>query len=243
MSMRNPRKDDSKEDPMRWLLTYADMITLLMLFFIILYALSSIDKEKYKEITQQIQSVMAGGNFTILVNSKPTGGWGLLDGVQPSAAKISPKKAGSGNSFLQAQIATTLQNPTMAGKTKMTTTEKGITVSVGSDFFFGTSSDRLSEDALPVVRGLAQVLSEIPNKISIEGYTDDSAVDRTQWDSNWDLSAARALVLLKALEQYGVPDSRLSVTAYGSTRSTMSNDTAEGRAYNRRVDVVIEYGP
>jgi chemotaxis protein MotB len=92
---------------------------------------------------------------------------------------------------------------------------------------------------MPVLQEVSEFLGQIPNSIVVEGHTDNIPPDKTKWTSNWQLSSERSLAVLQTLEDYGVPAERLSGAAYGSTRPKQSNDTAEGRAWNRRVDIVV----
>jgi chemotaxis protein MotB len=243
MARRKKRVEWPHENLERWLLTYADMITLLMLFFIVLYAMSNVDTEKYKELSQALSSVFQGGNFTILFDQSASGTPGIMEGVQPGK-QVESKKTGKvlgtgGTSSLMTQATSTLQNLIKSGRVKVIPTERGLAISLVSDFHFGVSSAELTPESIPVLQQVSDFLTQLPNAVVVEGHTDSAPVDTTKWSSNWELSAKRALAVLTALEAYGVPDSRLSLAAYGDTRPLMSNDTPEGRAYNRRVDLLI----
>jgi chemotaxis protein MotB len=237
-----PRAEEPKPDLMRWLLTYADMITLLMLFFIILYSLSSLNQAKYTEMAQAFNSVFNGGNFTIF-DTRSAGGAGVLQGVS-AGQKQQSKQTGrlegrGGQSVLRTQAVSSLQNLVKAGKVKVIPTENGFAISLVSDLFFGVASAALGSEAMPVLQEVSEFLGQIPNSIVVEGHTDSIPPDKTKWTSNWQLSSERSLAVLQTLEDYGIPSERLSGAAYGSTRPVSSNDTAEGRSYNRRVDIVV----
>ncbi len=243
MARRKKRQEWHHENLDRWLLTYADMITLLMLFFIIMYAMSNVDTEKYKELSQALSSVFNGGNFTILLDQTTTGSAGVMSGVKPGQP-VETKKPGKalgkgGSSALRTNATSSLQNLIKSGRVKIIPTETGLAISLVSDFHFGIASADLSPEAMPVLSEVAGFLTQIPNSIVVEGHTDNAAVDTSKWSSNWQLSADRALAVLQGLEAYGVPGKRLSLAAYGDTRPVRPNDTPEGRAYNRRVDIVI----
>jgi chemotaxis protein MotB len=218
------------------------MITLLMLFFIILYSMSTINTEKFKEMSEALQSIFSGGNFTIFAEQTTTG-QGLLEGVR-SGEQVKSSRGGrqqgtGGKSTLSLRATSALQNLIKAGRVKLIPTENGLAISLVSDYQFGSGSADLTPDALPVLQQVSDFLTRLDNSIVIEGYTDDTPVEETKWQSNWQLSAARALTVLTTLEAYGVPPERLSLSAFGSTRPVRSNDTPEGRAYNRRVDIVL----
>jgi chemotaxis protein MotB len=243
MARKIRKPAEGKQDLMRWLLTYADMITLLMLYFIILFTMSSIDAAQYKQISSELQNVFTSGNWTIFADQGSSVGQGLLEGVtagQRVQGRPGGRTAGTGGqSALQVQALSSLQDLVKGGKVKVIPTERGFAVSLVSDFQFASSSADLGSDAYPVLQEVADFLGQLPNSIVVEGHTDSTAVDSRKWSSNWQLSAARALAVLQTLADYGIQDARLSAAAYGDTRPVQSNDTAEGRAYNRRVDIVI----
>jgi chemotaxis protein MotB len=231
-----------KENSERWLLTYADMITLLMVFFIILYSMSSPSEAKMAETSTAFASAFNGGPFIIFA-SQAAGGAGVLTGLSPGQQVKSNrggKNAGAGgSSMLRSQAVSTLQNLIKSGKVRVIPTENGFAVSLIGDLFFGSASATINPDAMPLLQEVADFLGAIPNSIIVEGYTDNIPPDSGRWPSNWDLSSARSSAVLQTLQDYGIPSERISGSYYGDTRPVQSNDTAEGRAYNRRVDIVI----
>jgi chemotaxis protein MotB len=244
MARKQRKPAEPKENLDRWLLTYADMITLLMLFFIILYSLSSVNQAKFSEMQQAFANVFNGGDFTIF-DTRSAGGAGVLQGVSAGQKITSKQTTGGkntgsgGQSTLRTQALSSLQNLVKAGKVKVIPTENGFAISLISDLYFGSASAALGADAMPVLQEVSDFLGQIPNSIVIEGYTDNIPPDLKKWSSNWELSSERSLAVLHTLEDYGIPSERLSGAAYGSTRPVQSNDTPEGRAYNRRVDIVV----
>lgn len=242
MARKIRKVPEHHEDLMRWLLTYADMITLLMLFFIILYAMSNIDTGKYEQLAQALASVFNGGEFTIF-DQPTTGGAGVLPGVtsgQKVEARGGGKRQGTGGqSTLRTQALSALQNLVKSGKVRVIPTDRGFAVSLTSDLYFASGSADLGADSMPILQEVSDFLAKIPNSVIVEGHTDNEPPDPKKWASNWQLSGERALSVLQALEDYGVAPDRLSASAYGDTRPVQSNDTPEGRSYNRRVDIVI----
>ena len=237
------RAEEPKPDLMRWLLTYADMITLLMIFFIILYSIATVNPIKFQEMQAAFSSVFNGGNFTIF-DTRGAGGAGVLQGLTPGQRVESNrggKNAGTGGqSMIRNQALSSLQNLVKAGKVKVIPTENGFAISLVADLTFGSASAALKADAMPVLQQVADFLGQISNSVVIEGHTDNIPPDAVRWPGgNWQLAAERSVAVLQTLEDYGVPTERLSSSSYGSTRPVQSNDTEEGRAFNRRVDIVI----
>src|SRR5271157_975933 len=235
--------EEPKPDLMRWLLTYADMITLLMIFFIILYSLSAVNPARFQEMQEAFSSVFNAGNFTIF-DTRGGGGAGVLQGLSPGQ-KVQSNRGGrqagvGGQSILRNQALSSLQNLVKAGKVKVIPTENGFAISLVSDLFFASASAALNADAMPVLQQVSDFLGQIPNSVVVEGHTDNIPPDAVRWPGgNWQLAAERSVAVLQTLEDYGVPTERLSASSYGSTRPVQSNDTEEGRSFNRRVDIVI----
>jgi chemotaxis protein MotB len=237
------RAEEPKPDLMRWLLTYADMITLLMVFFIILYSLSAVNPQRFQEMQEAFSSVFNGGNFTIF-DTRGGGGAGLLQGLTPGQ-RVQSNRGGrnagtGGQSILRNQALSSLQTLVKAGKVKVIPTENGFAISLVSDLFFASASAALNADAMPVLQQVSDFLGQIPNSVVVEGHTDNIPPDAVRWPGgNWQLAAERSVAVLQTLEDYGVPTERLSSSSYGSTRPVQSNNTEEGRSFNRRVDIVI----
>ena len=247
MARRKPRKvEETKSDAaggMRWLLTYADMITLLMVFFIIIVSISSVNPAKFQQMEEAFTSVFTGGNFTIF-DTRAAGGAGPLEGLTPGQKVTSNRggrQAGTGGaSFLRTQAVSSLQNLVKAGKVKVIPTENGFAISLVTDLFFDSASAALKPDAMPALQEVSDFVGQIPNSVVIEGHTDNVPPDPLHWPGgNWQLAAERSVAVLQTLEDYGVVSQRLSASSYGDTRPLQSNDTPEGRSYNRRVDIVI----
>ena len=246
MARKKHQVEETKSEgggSMRWLLTYADMITLLMLFFIILYAMSNLNQAKFTEMQEAFQSVFNGGNFTIF-DTRTAGGAGVSQGVSAGqhvqSRQRGPATGTGGTSAIRTQATSTLQNLIKSGKVTIIPTENGFAISLISDLYFDTASAQLRPGAMPVLQEVADFLGQVPNSIIVEGHTDNIQPDLRKWPGgNWQLASDRSVAVLQALEDYGLPAARLSAASYGSTRPMQSNDTAEGRAFNRRVDIVI----
>ncbi len=246
MARKQHKAEETKSEGaggMRWLLTYADMITLLMVFFIIIVSISTVSPTKFQAMEEAFSSVFTGGNFTIF-DTRQAGGAGVLQGLTPGqkvTANRGGRQAGTGGaSLLRSQAISSLQNLVKAGKVKVIPTENGFAISLVTDLFFDSASAALKPDAMPALQEVSDFVGQIPNSIVIEGHTDNIPPDPVHWPGgNWQLAAERSVAVVQTLEDYGVISERLSATSYGQTRPVQSNDTPEGRSYNRRVDIVI----
>jgi chemotaxis protein MotB len=231
---KRKRKEEGGGGGEGWLATYADMITLLLCFFAILVNPPVSREAILQAISEYFTQISTGSSMT--PGQVSPAGNVFLD--LPSQSK--------GKSLADAlKKAVTLFNPEIKQElVKVTQDERGIIISFASDMFFNPASARINlEAARTVIYNLSTLLKseEVGSrKFRIEGHTDASPLDSGgPWVSNWQLSTERALSVLYYLIDYGVPENRMQVAGFGGTMPVSSNSTPEGRAYNRRVDVVI----
>jgi chemotaxis protein MotB len=243
--MAKKKKEEGHENLERWLLTYADMITLLMLFFIVLYSMSNVDSEKYKKLSMALQTVFHGGNVGIFEEGVVPGQGGILSGgrgIMDNAGQLPSEKGKAQKKKINvSKIRAMFKQDVYAGKVQVTSNEIGIVVTLAADSYFDEGSAEMLPSAHATLEKIANLLQSYDNNVRIEGHTDDHPFKNLRGDfqSNWDLSAARALKVLGYMESFGVKKERLSAVAYGSSRPKVPNETPEDRASNRRVEIVI----
>ena len=214
--MRNRSHNISSESDHRnrdrWLISYADLLTLLLALFIVMYAAS--DKERAHQIAEGFSTMS-------------TGGTGILPG-NDSEKTVRAK-------FEERLMA----NPVLSQKTKMRQTKDGLVVSLSEAGFFAPGEAVINSEAETVINTLAESLNGGFAQIRIEGHTDSTPISNVRYPSNWELSTARASSVLVRLIEHGIGPERLSAAGYGGFQPVADNATPEGRAQNRRVDVVI----
>lgn len=211
------RKQPESDFRDRWLISYADLVTLLLALFIVLYAAS--DHERARQIAQSFAT-----------NSKTTD-TGSGNGVLPGSDSLIAE---------QAKIAAILaSNPKISNRAKINRTERGLIVSLNEAGFFAPGEAEISSEAAELIASLADTLKDSKENIRVEGHTDSTPISNTRFPSNWELSTARASKVLARLIENGISPQRLSATGFASEQPIADNSTAEGRAQNRRVDVVI----
>ena len=238
-AQRSSSDNEKEENLDRWLLTYADMITLLMLFFIILWAISNVNVQKYRTVAQSIRTAFTGGNLIVVPSKQHAGSEGVNGTVTPVKA---PTATVPQNQHLLFDKAQTFLQPLIQDKQVMLrSNERGVTISIIGDLGFASGSAALSPQAYPILRKIGELLGSVNNVVRVQGNADNQPIDTHKYPNNWTLSAARAIAVVKTLIDYGVSPKRLSATAYGDTRPIVSNATPEGRAYNRRVDITVLY--
>jgi chemotaxis protein MotB len=222
-----------------WIVTYSDMVTLLLCFFVALFDASEVIPGDLAAFISAISNLGMGPS---------TGGNTLSAGKLAELGNTisslpSTDKGRSMGAALKKAIS--IFNPeTHSSKVQVTQDERGVVISLASDAFFQPASADINiEETRDILLRLAGLLNseEIQGKkFRIEGHTDAILVDPAgPWDSNWELSTARSIAVLHYLTDLGVDENRFQVAGFSSTRPIASNDTPEGRAYNRRVDIVI----
>lgn len=225
---RRRQKPNSYENLDRWLLTYADLITLLLAFFIVMYSMSRIDAKKFGKMSEAMSGVLSGGHSLI---SKTEGetvkkGSGLLKlgDLNMIQQKINERFEGLGkNEEVQTEI-----------------TERGLVVHIMESALFEEGSADLLNRTTDILDIIYEQIAERPNHIRIEGHTDDRQIKSIGFPSNWELSTSRATSVVRYfIENYNLPPDKLSALGYGEYRPIRPNNTIENRAKNRRVDVVI----
>lgn len=220
-----------------WTTTYGDLVTLLLCFFVMLFAFSSFDNEKFQSIISAFQSalgVLDGGTSIV---SEP----GLTGASSPEAELLR-------RTLLQVQDTQVMMNRLSAFQANnglemafsLESVERGVIIHFTDRVLFDLGKAALKPEAKEVLRALAEELKMWGNHIRVEGHTDNLPIRTAPYPSNWELSTARATEVLRYLiEVGGLAPERLSAAGYGEYRPIASNETEEGRARNRRVDIVL----
>ena len=239
--MPRPKKHAAPENHERWLVSYADFITLLFAFFVVMFASSQADKSKAKQVSEAVREALEGGKFGGVVS-------GLLGRTLNAKAKQAkpeapppPPAQGSGDlAGSLASLTKDLQPEIQAGKVKVDLQARGLVISLREAAFFPSGDDTLLPTADSSLEKIAAALQKLPNAVRLEGHTDAIPIHTPRFRSNWELSAARAIAMLELLiSRFQIPSARLCIAGYAETVPVESNDTPEGRAHNRRVDIVI----
>jgi chemotaxis protein MotB len=224
------------ENHERWIVSYADMVTLLWALFVVLYALSDSNPRKMLLVQASIDQA-----FDIGVLSGSAGPPSVIDsggGLTPGLNTIQSKNL--------TDISKTLGEFAKAngidGKIQVRQDAESITISLADNLLFSSASADLKPGSQDVLAAIANVLNTLPNLLKIEGHTDNVPVNNIDFATNWELSAARAATVLRFLaESGGVATKRLHGAYFADTQPLAGNETPEGRALNRRADIVILY--
>jgi chemotaxis protein MotB len=233
----------------RWLVTYADMITLLMVFFIVLYGMSEMDKKKMAGLAAALRMGFnnGGGNQIVPMPGQSDGVSApmpqVVPAVVPPAQGETPKEGEAGGEKPKDQLQEIGQQLALDfakdGRFTVYLSDRGLTLSLVGSAAFDSGKADLKPEFLPLLDAIAAKLSGLPNDISVEGFTDSDPINTAEFPSNWYLSVGRANEVRDYLEMKGIQAERMIVVGYGETRPLYSNATPEGKAKNRRVDIVV----
>lgn len=238
MPRHGRRERKPAENRERWLVSYADFITLLFAFFTTLYAISVVDATKAERLVESIQVSFGDAVFEQGTDDPAI----IHTGQVRVRAEEAAASRAADDSRMQAvgDAARELVRGLEATEgVRVEQTERGLVISLTDSLFFESGGEELADTAKKLVVRLAGLLSPLPNHLQVEGHTDDRPIAGGSLGSNWHLSAARAVSVVRALEAAGIQRYRLSASGFADQRPLVSNGSPEGRRLNRRVDVVV----
>jgi chemotaxis protein MotB len=234
--MRKKKHEEEESGGERWLITYADLITLLLAFFILMYTMSKQDNKKYQEVAAHLKAIFSGSTAVLAT--------GNVAGKVP--IELSFKGGAENVAALKEQLEKELREIGDKGagdtlqKISLISDERGLVVRAMEKAFFDTGKADLTSRARSALDGIAPVLKNMPNHVRVEGHTDNVPINTVEFRSNWELSVRRATEVVRCLiEQHGFPPDRISASGYAEYRPIASNDAPEDRAKNRRIEIVI----
>jgi chemotaxis protein MotB len=231
MSQHDRHRTPSQE---RWLLSYADFITLLFAFFAVMYAISSVDAQKLAKVSQGLKVALGDPAHTRPIDS----GSGMLP-ERGSRLMATPPSVPDVEQIVARGLAPELE----ARRIDVSVDRRGLILSIPEAGLFALGSDEISVPAQALIARIAATIATLPNQIRVEGHTDDLPIRTERFRSNWDLSTSRATRVISLLiERGGVEAGRLSAAGYGEFRPRVENRSPADRARNRRVDLVILNG-
>ncbi|MCB2313934.1 OmpA family protein [Clostridium tagluense] len=219
-----------------WLATYGDLVTLLMCFFVLLYSMAVIDQSKAK---QAIASLNNMGAFSQQSGAKPSVGNGMLD---KNAAIVGSAEQQMDNIYKEVKKIVDKKN--LQSSIEVENQQKGVLIRFKDDMIFDTASAELKPGAKAILTQMSDVLKKYNKNIRVEGHSDNIPIKTGKYESNWELSSARAISVVKFLTSEIPPDKRIreqsfEVAGYGAFRPIVSNDTEKNREKNRRIELII----
>jgi chemotaxis protein MotB len=242
------RRHPEHENHERWLVSYADFMTLLFAFFVVMFATSQTDKARAQQVSDSVKDALDKGGVAAAVHE-------ILGGTVDEKGKGNAQMKGAGGSEPQnvkpqaaiaellpsmQYLSKSLEGEIHQGKIEMHLEPRGLVVSLRQATFFPSGADTVDPNTYPSVEKIAQIIHDLPNSVRLEGHTDAIPIHTARFRSNWELSAARAIAMMELFSgRFEIPPQRMAIAGYADTAPLDSNDTPEGRAHNRRVDIVI----
>lgn len=228
--IRHEEDEGKKDNSERWLLTYSDMITLLMIFFIVLYTISTVNSQKFQQIAASLGKTFDGTNYVIGQQS----GNSILDSIKTTGTN------GTNDNSIASQLDKLIKQYNLQNMVTYKVDERGFVISLNDTLLFDTGSADVKPDQKETLIKIGNILKSMPNYIRVEGYTDNVPINNNQFHSNWELSVIRATNVVEILvNDVKMDPAKISAVGYGEYRPIVPNDSDKNRQLNRRVDIVI----
>ena len=245
-----PRKkpEEEHENVERWLVSYADFITLLFAFFVVMYAISSINEGKYRVMSDSLVNAFREVPTTDQAIQMGAKNPAVLDGTGMPIGHAVQHQQGNTPERQQAaermkkvakNVLEAMQPLSQNGQVRVTQSPRGITVEISASLLFNSGDAVLQPQSKQALAAVAKVLAEVVNPIQVEGHSDNVPINSPAYPSNWELSSARAGSVVRLFAELGVPTTRMVAIGYADNQPLDTNTTADGRARNRRVNVLI----
>jgi chemotaxis protein MotB len=237
VSRRNKQQHGEEADE-RWVISYADLVTLLFGFFILLFASADQNRDKFFQLATGLSTAFNVPINEGLLTDSPffEGGSGILPQFNSREMTIENDLA-----FIRAQVRERSIEAGVLGQILVTQDEDGIVIRLADNLLFPSASADIRTEALPLLDIVAATVAGIDNALRIEGHTDSIPVATERYPTNWELSSARATAVLRRLEDAGIDAARMHASGWGEHQPVAANTTPEGRALNRRADIVVLY--
>ena len=244
--MARKRHEEEHENHERWLVSYADFITLLFAFFVLMYAISSVNEGKYRVLSDAINSAFrnvpgtTAGAMQVLNTTQNS--QMVTPQIRPSTPKAEEQKRKNKERMrnMAQQLIAALNPLVKSGQVRVTENALGITLDIDASVLFEPGQASLDEKAIVVLANVGKILAGSDFPITVEGHTDNTPISNVQFPSNWELSVVRASSVVRLFIENGVDARLLTATGYADQRPVAGNDNPTGRQRNRRVAITIE---
>lgn len=250
--MARKPKHEEHENHERWLVSYADFITLLFAFFVVMYAISSLNEGKYRVLSSSLVTAFSHPSKTLdpiqygtplrapiiqhqsmIQDDDAVSRVGVDHQIMPSPKELAEMQK------IADEVTHQLKDLIEKDIVNVKKTNQGVEIEIKSKILFSSGQARLSLQAVPVLKKIAAILAKIPSEVNVEGYTDNVPIKTFTFPSNWELSAARAASVVRLFTETNIDPQRLKAIGFGEYQPIASNATAKGRSKNRRVTIVV----
>ena len=240
-------EEDEHECPQgapSWVMTFADLVTLLMVFFILLFAMGSIEEEKWKQMKSSLKDALGQENIPEA---------GIREGLDVIKERVLDETTIHAVDEVGAMVAKEVEEIAseveefvfknkLAGKVEVSSDERGAIITLSDTVMFPPGKSRMTYTGDEIIKQVFDILKQFSYQVKIEGHTDNVPMNTAQYPSNWELSAARAAEVARKLVKAGFNPTNLSIEAFAQYRPKVPNDSRQGRATNRRIEIVYQRG-
>lgn len=233
--MRKKKQHHEEHMDETWLIPYADMLTLLLALFIVMFAMSQVDKQKMSKLSEQFNVIFSGGS-SILDQQ----GSSIVPEESPSSSKSSNAIEDTQMNNIKNTLQQEIENKGYGDKVKVDLNGEGLEISIQDTVLFNSGDATVLSNISPLLIEISGMIKNLDNNIKVVGHTDNVPISSGKFRSNWDLSATRAINVMNFMvSSGGLSPNKLSIQAYGEYMPKFDNSTAEGRAKNRRVEIFV----
>jgi chemotaxis protein MotB len=236
--MARKRYEEDTENHERWLISYADFMTLLFAFFVVMYAISVVNVGKYKVLSDALGDAFGGRGAAVVPNTAVEQPFTLPNIVARKRLEAMRREKDR-LTQLARDLTATLGPLVKEGKVRVTQNSRGVSVEINASVLFAPGDAALTDTSREALSAVAILLKNDPHQVQVEGHTDDVPISNPLFPSNWELSAVRASSVVRLFIDSGMAPARLTAVGHGANLPVAANDTPEGRARNRRVAVTI----
>lgn len=248
--MAKKHKHEEHENHERWVISYADFMTLLFALFVVLYASSQVDTNKLVQTSESMRWALnfkgeGGINKLSIFKGPPTEGGCVTNlGTAPPSSPVQKQMIDTMRRKIEKSLKSFLMKQDKTPSLSVELENGQLHIRMAAQKFFDPAGATLRPESLAVIDAIADEIGGSGFQIGVEGHTDDEPIATTRYRNNWDLSAARAVSVVTYLEAaHGIDSARLTASGLGSTRPVVSNDTPEGKEKNRRIEIVLSLPP
>ncbi len=231
--------EETPEGAPEWMVTYGDMVTLLLCFFVLLFSMSSVEKDKFEAIAQSLKSAIGNENVPMA---------GTTVGLKMDESKEKPKQNAVDElggmvqkeaQKIDSEVKEFIFANKLGGQVKTKVDEKGYVITISDIILFNPGKAVIEDSATDLLKKINDLLQKFPYNVRVEGHTDNTPIKNAIYPSNWELSTGRACEVVRFFIEHGIPPQRLSAEGFAEYRPVTNNDSPESRASNRRVEIIF----
>ena len=240
--MAHRKEEHEEHHDERWLVSYADFITLLMVLFVVLYSMGQVNVEKYKQLAESMRTAFSLGGAAEVVDSQINQAGGTSeDGTSKPIVVPGIPEGPTQSEEVAGQLTSMLSTQNLGNQVSVQTNIEGVLISLSERLIFKNDQVELPAEALQVLDTIAEMLGPISNKVRLVGHTNNSPSTNPAYPTNWELSLARATTVAKYLINAGLAPERFIISGQGEYAPVFPNDTDQHKEMNARVEIIIIY--